>query len=63
MNAGLCCRCEEHVHRRVLVAIIEANSGPGGSLYACLPCARHLARSTFAPDWLSEEIARAEAEQ
>ncbi len=60
---GFCCRCEEYVPRRVLVAIVEVNSGPGGSVYACLPCARVLARSPFAPDWVAEEVAHAEAEQ
>lgn len=36
-------------------------SGPGWSVYACLACARLLARSPFAPEWLSEDVAKIDA--
>ncbi|HET6636447.1 MAG TPA: hypothetical protein VFH77_15615 [Streptomyces sp.] len=55
--AGTCSRCGEHAEERVTVALVDGGSGPGWSRRACLPCARILARSTFAPDWLKRDIA------
>lgn len=59
-NPGMCCRCDLWVTHRALIAIIETGSGPGGSAYACLPCARDYAKTPFAPHWLPEEIDQAE---
>ena len=59
MNPGECCRCERRVAWRALIAIIESGSGPGGSAYACLPCAREYATTPFAPVWLPEAIQEA----
>ncbi|NSC22810.1 hypothetical protein FM076_17200 [Streptomyces albus subsp. chlorinus] len=60
-NPGTCCRCDLPVTHRALIAIIETGSGPGGSAYACLPCARDYAKTSLAPDWIGETIAHAEA--
>lgn len=57
-----CCRCQRYTSQPVLVGIPFANSGAGGpAWYACLPCARVDAASPMFPDWLGEEIAKAEA--
>ncbi|SCK37140.1 hypothetical protein H181DRAFT_03137 [Streptomyces sp. WMMB 714] len=40
----------------VLVHVIEQGSGPGGGVYACLPCARPLAKRRDASDFLREQI-------
>ncbi|WP_326807987.1 MULTISPECIES: hypothetical protein [unclassified Streptomyces] len=61
LNPGMCCRCDLRVTHRALIAIIETGSGPGGSAYACLPCAHDYAKTPLAPAWLSETIAHAEA--
>jgi hypothetical protein len=55
--AGECTRCHEHAAERVTVALVDSGSGPGWSSYACLPCGRILAKSTFAPQWLRDDIA------
>ncbi|WP_019356833.1 hypothetical protein [Streptomyces sp. AA1529] len=60
-NPGTCCRCGLPVRHRALIAIIETGSGPGGSAYACLPCARDYAKTSLAPEWIGETIAHAEA--
>ncbi|KPC97019.1 hypothetical protein ADL27_01500 [Streptomyces sp. NRRL F-6602] len=60
-NPGTCCRCDLPVIHRALIAIIETGSGPGGSAYACLPCARDYAKTSLAPEWIGETIAHAEA--
>ncbi|MGP3988970.1 hypothetical protein [Streptomyces sp. 3N207] len=60
-NPGTCCRCDLPVRHRALIAIIETGSGPGGSAYACLPCARDYAKTSLAPEWIGETIAHAEA--
>lgn len=59
VNPGMCCRCEAYVARRALIEIIETGSGPGGSAYACVPCAHDYARTPLAPDWLPVTIAEA----
>lgn len=60
-NPGTCCRCGQRAAHRALIAIIETGSGPGGSAYACLPCAREYAATSLAPGWLDEVLRRAEA--
>ncbi|GAA2084905.1 hypothetical protein GCM10009801_46340 [Streptomyces albiaxialis] len=62
MNPGECCRCGLRVTRRALIAIIETGSGPGGSAYACLPCAREYATTPLAPEWLPDTIREAAGE-
>lgn len=59
---GECVICKQHAGERVLVAVVEVGSGPGGMLYGCLPCARTRARSRFAPSWLAEDLAVIDAE-
>ncbi|RLL62460.1 hypothetical protein [Streptomyces sp. Z26] len=49
---GECDRCHAWVDERVTIAIVETGSGPGGSAYGCLPCARIRATGPYAPDWL-----------
>lgn len=61
--AGECAVCKEHAHERVLVAVVESGSGPGGLVHGCLPCARTRARSPFAPAWLAEDLAVIDAER
>ncbi|MGH3313070.1 MAG: hypothetical protein ACRDP3_21205 [Streptomyces sp.] len=41
--------------------VIEQGSGPGGSAYACLPCARRLAQRPDAPEMLTTAVAEMEA--
>lgn len=55
---GVCHRCEEYADDRMTVAMVLSNSGPGWSRYACVPCARLLGGSTFAPNWLREDLAQ-----
>ncbi|MDT0382395.1 hypothetical protein RM572_26910 [Streptomyces sp. DSM 42041] len=57
-HAGTCALCEEYAAERMTVAMVQGNSGPGWSRYACLPCARLLVASAFAPQWLREDVAR-----
>lgn len=54
---GRCCRCGHEASERLTVAIVHANSGPGWSKGACVPCTRVYARSLFAPTWLRESLA------
>lgn len=61
--AGECAVCKEHAHERMLIAVVESGSGPGGLVYGCLPCARLRARSPFAPAWLAEELTLIDAER
>lgn len=60
--AGECAECREYVAERVTVAIVQGNSGPGWSRYACVLCARRCAQSVFAPEWLREDLAILDAE-
>lgn len=60
--AGECAECCEYVVERITVAIVQGNSGPGWSRYACVPCARRCARSVFAPAWLREDLATLDGE-
>lgn len=46
-----------------MVAIIEAGSGPGGTIYACPDHARMRAERIDAPPWLREDIAALDATQ
>jgi hypothetical protein len=55
--AGECGRCHEQATERVAIRLVQGNSGPGWTQYGCLPCARHLARSQFAPRWLRDDVA------
>lgn len=36
----------------MLIAIVSGNSGPGGSVIGCIPCARVAASAVLAPAWL-----------
>lgn len=58
---GECCRCHQQVAERLMVGIVEVNSGPSRSRDACIPCARVYARSSFAPSWLREDLAEYDA--
>lgn len=61
---GECAECQEHADERVIVALPQGGSGPGGpARLACLPCARDRARSPLAPDWLAEDLAAIDAER
>jgi len=55
--AGECANCHEHAEERVTIRLVPGNSGPGWTQYGCLPCARTLARSRFAPQWLKKDVA------
>ncbi|MGH3309100.1 MAG: hypothetical protein ACRDP3_00665 [Streptomyces sp.] len=44
-----------------LAVVIEQGSGPGGSAYACLPCARPLTQRHDAPEMLKQAVAEMEA--
>ncbi len=56
-----CCRCGRRAGE-VLVGLPMSASGAGGpAFYGCLTCARVCARLALTPDWLTEEIAKAEA--
>lgn len=59
--AGTCSRCREYAEERVTVAFVDGGSGPGWSRYACIPCARILVRSQFAPDWLRDDMTALDA--
>lgn len=59
--AGECCRCHEHAAERITVAVVDGGSGPGWSHHACLPCARRMAGSPFAPEWLPDDLAVVDA--
>lgn len=61
MSAGECNLCGEHSSVRVTVRLIEQNSGPGGSAFACPPCARCEAAKPHAPDWLRANVAALDA--
>ncbi|AXK37482.1 hypothetical protein DVA86_19700 [Streptomyces armeniacus] len=64
LAGGECADCREHAGERVIIAMPQGGSGPGGpSRKACLPCARVRARSVFAPDWLREDLAVIDAER
>jgi hypothetical protein len=58
---GECVQCKQHAAERMTVALIERNSAPGASVYACEPCARRMAGFRTAPAWLAEDIARLDA--
>ncbi|OEV04168.1 hypothetical protein [Streptomyces oceani] len=58
---GECCRCRAQAEERMTVALVQGNSGPGWSTYACVPCARVYARSPLAPEWLREDLAALDA--
>lgn len=61
---GECAECHRYVAERVIVALPQGGSGPGGpARFACLPCARVRARSPFAPEWLAEDMAVIDAER
>lgn len=61
---GECSECREHADERVIVALPQGGSGPGGpARLACLPCARERARSPLAPDWLAKDLAVIDAER
>lgn len=61
---GECSACHEHADERVIIAMSQGGSGPGGpARKACLPCARVRAHSAVAPKWLVEDLAVIDAER
>lgn len=64
MRGGACAECHEHADERLIVALPQGATGPGGpARLACLPCARWRAASPLAPDWLAEDLAIIDAER
>jgi hypothetical protein len=59
--AGPCHQCDQPADERIIVRLIATNSGPGGTVLGCLPCARRLATWRTAPDWLADDVARLDA--
>lgn len=57
---GNCAHCKQHAEQRVAVALVPGNSGPGCTIYGCIPCAKSLARYAMAPKWLRDDVARLE---
>lgn len=57
LSPGRCCRCEREVRDAILVAVVEAGSGPGGLVSACEAHAREFALYPLAPEWLREDLA------
>lgn len=55
---GECAHCKELAEQRVAVALVPGNSGPGYTVYGCIPCAKQLARYAMAPEWLKLNVAR-----
>lgn len=53
---GECCLCHEYSPERIVVRLIEQGSGPGGSAFACVPCARREAAKPHAPGWLRAKV-------
>lgn len=62
LEPGYCCRCDVFTEHALPVALSGRSSGPGLVRIACLPCARDLASSSFAPEWLRVDLAEAEAQ-
>lgn len=53
-----CIECGDRDGDLMLVKIMESGSGPGAGLYACrTTCAPAIAGRSYAPDWLSKELA------
>lgn len=60
MRCGYCSWCRSGAEDVVLVSVIEQGSGPGGGVYACLPCARTLVDRRDASAWYKAEVAAME---
>lgn len=58
---GPCSQCDTYAERRITICIHHATSGPGVSVYGCIPCARKVARTMFAPSWLRDDLATIDA--
>jgi hypothetical protein len=56
-DGGECNVCGEYAAERLVIRIIEQGSGPGGSAFGCVPCARREAARKWAPDWLRANVA------
>ncbi|MGH3310161.1 MAG: hypothetical protein ACRDP3_06200 [Streptomyces sp.] len=61
MRGGYCAWHKGWAEDVALAAIIEQGSGPGGSAYVCLPCARFLAQRREVSELLKEAVAELEA--
>ena len=59
----MCVDCGVYRLDAVMVAIIEAGSGPGGTVYACPDHARMRAERIDAPTWLRKDVAALDATQ
>lgn len=57
-----CIDCRSATNGAIMVGQVEAGSGPGAILYACIDCARQRAERSDAPDWLAGDIAQYERE-
>lgn len=55
---GECAHCKEQTTQRVVIALVPGNSGPGWTVYGCIPCAKKLSRCIIAPRWLKADVAR-----
>jgi hypothetical protein len=58
---GECNVCRKYAAERLVIRIMEQNSGPGGSAFGCLPCARREAGRPSAPGWLRANLAAVDA--
>lgn len=47
----------------LMVGAVEGGSGPGHTLYACMPHARMFAENQRAPKWLKDAVASRDAQQ
>lgn len=58
-----CIDCGSTTNGAVMVGQVEAGSGPGAILYACIDHARVRARQSTAPGWLPAAVAEFEAQE
>lgn len=56
--AGECACCKAYVEQRTAIALIPGNSGPGWTVYGCVPCAKRTASFATASDSLREHVER-----
>lgn len=55
---GECADCKEHAERRTALALIPGNSGPGWTVYGCIPCVKKRAGFAMPSEWLCGNVAR-----
>jgi hypothetical protein len=58
-----CIDCGSTTNGALMVDQVEAGSGAGAILYACITHARNRAQRRDAPPWLAEDIARFDARE